>query len=394
MNALAVRIRKEASAVWLVWAACAVAMIALAVIDDPRFSTPGRYLYVLGSVAIVALSIGHEYTLGTLSVLLTLPSARRSLLAGKLLAVTPMLATLAILTLAFARPTTVQIATVLCALALAPWLTMLCRSPLAGTVFSIGLAGHIHFLAEVTAASRAGLLWALLGVAAFATVASCWTFLRLEVGGGRGSARRFRGAAVARRRSRWWLLFTKELRLQQMSFAVAVLYAALWFGYAVSQKVPDARGALDLVSTIYSTLLAVLIGSIPSAEERQLGTIESQALLPLATWKQWSLKAGLAVLLALVLSFGLPVLLGPDDLELAPWHAVVVVFLTSASLFVSSLCDGAARAFAIAAATVPIVTLLLVGSLAGPALIATLLVLAGMAHWFAYANHRSAKRAR
>lgn len=393
MSALAVSLRKEVRAVWVVWAACALAMVALAAIDDPQVTMPGRYLYVLGSVAIVALSIGHEYTLGTLPVMLTLPSPRRSLLAGKLLAVTPMLATLAVLTLAFALPTAVQVATVLCAIALAPWLTMVCRSPLAGTVFAIGLAGEIHFLADVTAVSHAVLLGTLLAVAGGAAVATGWTFLRLEAGGGRGAAYRIgKAAAVARDRSRWLLLVMKELRLQQMSFAVAALYVLLWVGYAFANHVPEARGALDLVTTIYSALLAVLIGSIPSAEERQLQTIDWHALLPVATWKQWVIKAGITASLALLLSFALPLLLGPDELELAASHAVTVIFVTAASLYVSSLCASAARAFAIAAPVLMLVTLFLASTPPASELLATLVVLAGMTHVFAYVNHRSAQR--
>ena len=39
-------------------------------------------------------------------------------------------------------------------------------------------------------------------------------------------------------------------------------------------------------------MLALLIGSLASAEERQLGTLEWQGLLPMASWKQWAAKVG------------------------------------------------------------------------------------------------------
>ena len=50
--------------------------------------------YVLGSVALGALSIGHEYTNRTLTLLLSLPADRRRLYLVKLGVLIPMLLTL------------------------------------------------------------------------------------------------------------------------------------------------------------------------------------------------------------------------------------------------------------------------------------------------------------
>jgi hypothetical protein len=396
-SALVVSVRKEARAVWLVWAACAVALVAVALIDDPQVTTPGRYLCVLGSVAIVALSIGHEYIYGTLPVLLSLPSHRRWLLLGKLVAVTPMLATLAALTLAFApNPTRIQIATLLCAIAMAPWLTLACRSALAGTVFAIGLTGQIHFLADVASASRDALLWTLLGLCACSTAAGWRMFMRLEVGGGR--ARSWSGPAAfarpARDRHAFWLLVKKELRLHQVSFVVGVLYALVWVALSRWNHVPEARDIQRTVGGIYSVSLAVLIGSIPSAEERQLGTAEWQALLPLAAWKQWAIKLGIALCLALLLALGLPALLAPEALGIPAWIVGAVIFLTAGSLYVSSLCDGAVWAFTIAAPILFVVIWLLGLAVPEFGLLVILIGLAALSSWFAFANHRSAARDR
>ena len=53
----------------------------------------------------------------------------------------------------------------------------------------------------------------------------------------------------------------------------------------------------------------ILIGSLASAEERQLGTLEWQTLLPSPAWQQWAVKVGVTFGLALLLGVGLPALL-------------------------------------------------------------------------------------
>ena len=128
-----------------------------------------------------------------------------------------------------------------------------------------------------------------------------------------------------------------------------------------------------------------------------MGTHEWQALLPVAAWQQWAVKAGIALSLALLLSFGLPVLLAAPDVSIDPWHAATVVFLTAGSLYVSSLCDSGARAFAISAPVMLVVTLLVFRSTFAVTLhpLARPLVMSGviaLALWFAFQNHRSAGR--
>ena len=98
----------------------------------------------------------------------------------------------------------------------------------------------------------------------------------------------------------------------------------------------------------------VLIGSVASAEERQLGTLPSQLLLPIAARTQWAVKVATTLSLALVLGVGVPVLVsflfsyseGPTG-----WHPrrvketlAAAVLLTSCSLYVSSLSSSAVRA--------------------------------------------------
>jgi hypothetical protein len=102
-------------------------------------------------------------------------------------------------------------------------------------------------------------------------------------------------------------------------------------------------------------LLAVLIGSVASAEERQFGTHAPNLLLPLARWKGWAVKAGVAFGLALVLGIVLPSLLMLAGWRLFGWEVgfapvvlvplvVTVILATSGSLFVSSFSASGVRA--------------------------------------------------
>ena len=114
------------------------------------------------------------------------------------------------------------------------------------------------------------------------------------------------------------------------------------------------------MTTLYFALLAVLIGSVASAEERQLGTLASQQLLPIAAWQQWVVKAGTAIGLAVLLGIILPLVLyavmpPPDDrlpARLLREPLGLVILLSTLSLYVSTLCGNAVRAMV---AAIPIV---------------------------------------
>jgi hypothetical protein len=85
-------ISKEARALAFPWLACLAAMILPALFDSPRelagISVPA---YFIAMAALGALSIGHEYTGRTVSLLLSLPVQRKHLLAIKLLVLAVML---------------------------------------------------------------------------------------------------------------------------------------------------------------------------------------------------------------------------------------------------------------------------------------------------------------
>lgn len=140
---------------------------------------------------------------------------------------------------------------VLCALSVAPWLTMLCRSPIAGTVFTIAIPGILLVVGEVSGAAYGlagpevqafsfAVFWrVMLGICAIAAVMSWRMFMRLEVIDGRGQDLRLPSWLVRRTRTRTSpivltkrhplrLLARKELRLQPMTLAVAGLYFFGW----------------------------------------------------------------------------------------------------------------------------------------------------------------------
>jgi hypothetical protein len=118
------------------------------------------------------------------------------------------------------------------------------------------------------------------------------------------------------------------------------------------------------VTILYSGVLALLIGSIASAEERQLGTLEWHQLLPMASWKQWMLKAGTAIGLSLVLGIALPavILLTTNGaIRLGGWYVAVVVLFTAFGLYVSSLSSSSLRALLVSSA-VPLLLLLIMAA--------------------------------
>ena len=226
-------------------------------LDDSRSSPTWSAQSALG-----ALSIGHEYTGRTLSLLLTLPARRERLLAikarcagGHAADVVGRRGRVRVQRMPATPRTAKQMAAlmpVICGLFLAPWLTMACRSPIAGTVFALTIPGVLLVVGE------------LLGVATVRTRAcdgSVPNDVRVVRNAGSlrdwrrhelvdvHAARSDRRAAVRKcacqqwlksasavrtaaphltRHNPVWLLVKKELRLQQMSLVLAALYVLEW----------------------------------------------------------------------------------------------------------------------------------------------------------------------
>jgi hypothetical protein len=430
-------VRHEARALWPVWAATAAACLAAGLAGSWQFALLGRTAYFAGSAALAALAIGHEYTHGTLPALLTLPIDRRRLLLAKLLAVLPMLVTLAPMALTigpgapyFERGTVIGALSLLAVIAAAPSITMLTGSPLAGVVFGLGVAGGLHLvvfglvalwlkLANPVFAGNSGNLQAIfdralaasLVLVAVAAAAGGWRrFMTLEATDHRDThvtwPRWLRSSmvldeeelvAAAKRSWPYWLLVKKELRIQQLSIAVAAINVGIWLSaLAVVGDSSESDRIMASLAMLYGAFVAALIGALASAEERHLATLAWQMLLPIAAWKQFAVKTTVALTLTLLLAFALPLLLARGELPVTLAHAATLLLLTLGCLFVSSLCNNGLIAMAMAAPLMFVITAglgwsgrftdiepneaaLLMAALAGPT------------WWFAYLNHRTVR---
>ena len=372
---------KEVRALALPWLACVACMLVVGVSNAPRLFGPLAIIaYVVGTSALGALSIGHEYTGRTLSLLLTLPTRRERLLATKLGVLTVMLLTLwaaadALLFSGMPGPTDdkqmIALIPLICGLFLAPWLTMACRSAIAGTVFALTIPGVLMVVGELLGVATYGhgramqafwmtFVWSgTLGLCAIGAVMTWRTFTRLEAIEGPGPDVRLPRwlnagsaagtAAHVTKRSPVWLLVKKELRLQQLPLVLTALYVLEWLAVVGLASVSDpSYGYLfSGLTMLHVGLLPILIGSFASAGERQLDTLQTQLLLPMAASKQWAVKVGVVFGSAMVLGVGLPTLLlllgrsvRVNVTPLTEWEPAIiaVMLLASGSLYISSLC--------------------------------------------------------
>jgi hypothetical protein len=258
---------------------------------------------------------------------------------------------------------------ILAALFIAPFLTMVCRGTLPGVVFTMVVVGSMWTAAELLTLAIGGaqrftrnvFLWEVATACLVSAAAGWRTFMRLEAIEGRhaeihlpqwlagGSDAADTGTAVRRRP--YWLLVYKELRLQQLSLVIAALLIVEWTAVTILRGVVDgfAGPHFGIVTVLYSWILSVLIGSLASAEERHLGTLEWQLLLPVAAWKQWTVKVATTLGLVLALAVGLPALLMSIHPALGDDHpnelfAGFVIVLTVISLYVSSISASGIRA--------------------------------------------------
>lgn len=344
----------------------------------------GLCAYVAGTVTLGALSLGNEYAHHTLPALLTHPTSRGRLLVVKLAVLAVMIAGLGVLALGawgsdpilVGRPNHVRllllgIIPLAGGLFLAPWLTMVGRGPLAGAVFTVALSS-VLWAVGTSFQLPAGYFWlATITVGAVGAVMTCRTFLRLEAAGepqadvdlsawfGRSTAQSRPGRA----HSPWSLLIMKELRLQQVTFVVSGIYAAVWLAVVVGRQFAAdtfVDSPLFVATFLNTALVPLLAGAIASADERRMGTADWHTLLPIAAWEQWAIKAGVALGTAFALAVVLPTLLASIATE-PGWRdgmePTTVVMLCVGALYISSLSSNALRALlmtgpAIAAAVI------------------------------------------
>jgi hypothetical protein len=392
---------------------CLVALRARTAVSDGLMIVLGMLICGGASVALGALSIGHEYAHQTLASLLSQPASRGRLFLTKQSVLGVMLLILAeVAWVSVFYPSggngLIVGVSVLCGLCLAPLLTMITRNPVAGIVFTIAVPGMAWLPVDWLVARPLKLtaFWtAMVALCAVAAALGWRTFKRLEVTTGRGPHVFMRwsspGAVVAPAQPHhplWWLV-KKELGLQQMTFVVVAIYLLGSLGILshVTDVTADVHAA---ITAMYSGVLVLLIGSLASAEERQLGVLESQLLLPMAFSTQWMAKIGITVGLSLLLAVGLPALLivsRGGAVRINEWYACAILILAVTSLYVSSLCSTGIRALLLSVLATPVVLLIAAqfGLGSDHLTMSQAVMLAGfltLVLWFGLENHRSAER--
>jgi len=384
-------VRKELRALGPTWLACAIAIVAAGGLNARAYDDAALLVCALGTISLGALSVGHEYTNRTLGTLLALPIARRQLYLVKLTILAAAVITLTVLAwwLLFDQPFPFYVQDFrrripwvagLLGLLVAPALTMLCRGPLAAVVFTAALPGVLgimgvlggvawYGLADAVAVDRlrSVLFWSGLVVGWVAGAIWSWRlFMQLEAIDVRDAAvglpdwlRQGTGViahSAPRQQPPFWALLKKELRLQQLSFIVIVIYAVVLATLTFRSRDGSAgtADAMVALSLAYLMLGGILIGSLASAEERHFGMIEPQILLPVRAWQQWVLKCAVVVALSLLLSFlTVEVLVSLEGLSRiqtvrGPGFGLIgiVLMLTVLSLYVSSLSTSGVKAMA------------------------------------------------
>jgi hypothetical protein len=401
----------EARALLPMFIACvtAAAFAALAGGDARQFS---RMAYLAALVGLGAQSIGHEYGDRTLGLTLTLPVSRRRLFLVKLAVLAamavPAAAGASLLRLFTEEPALPWLAAAV-SLCIAPSLTMLCRGQLAGFIFSLSAPGTALVATMIATGTPLDApaplaVWKRLMIVLLAAgaVAGWRLFMRLEAIEGVATLIRVGWWSATPRsvepRHQIWQLVKKELRVQQMTFVITAMYLAACAAIHIVHP-PMLRGRVSFVgavSVIYELGLAVLAGSLASAEERHLGTLAWQLQLPMPAWQQWAVKVATVFGVTLLLSIGVPVLLvpalWPAEAPLIEMPIVLAVVMTAVSMYVSSISASAVRAVVTSAVAVSFILWLVVAPelwtarYSGPA--AWLSAGAALLVAFAFVNHR------
>jgi hypothetical protein len=385
VTAFAVQLRKEARALLPWWLGMALVTTACSLLarrnaEFPHFRNDEESLvvvvYTLGMMAVASLSIGHELTHGTLQPLLVQPVTRLRILLTKLLVLCAFVLALGLsaewwlinryIPAGSTARTLLVWGPVLAAIGLVPLLTMLTRKPLGGFVFAVALPALVFLTAERLYSVRDA--WSIgwygtLAMSVAGVTLLLYRFPRLEAAGeGAGLALPI-GPRVAvtdvalqqslvTRRRRWsWLLVKKELRLQYLTFSVAGVYVLAGTFVALAQGENRAYMGPTFfgVSVMHGCFIALLAGCVASAEERHLGVLASNVLLPHPGWRQWWTKVGVTMAIVAALGIGLPALLGLILRPLDPFVIVLeyvlgIALLTCGALYVSSLSANTLRA--------------------------------------------------
>jgi hypothetical protein len=343
---------------------------------------------VSATLALGAQAFGHEYGHRTLGLMLMLPMPRRQLFLIKLGVLSAMVLPLAgyiwLVGTFNAMPALPWLGAG-AALCLAPVLTMLCRSALAGAVFGASVPAIVLMLltsvisaydpaVDAERAARDAWAWLMIPLYAGSFVLGWRAFTLLQsIDGGAQDLDLPWWPASGHTPSRpLWQLVRKELRLQRMTFALTALHVATTAIATVLHDWldgdPSTAVVLRTASVVYWLCVPALIGSLAIAEERQLGTLAWQLQLPIPAWQQWGAKVGTVFGLAVLLSIGVPLLLAQvlwsvdqPNLRVA---VILTLLTTAASLYISSLSSASVRAALTSLAAIPLALWLVVATVA------------------------------
>jgi hypothetical protein len=236
---------------------------------------------------------------------------------------------------------TIIVLTPLLGLCVAPWLTMVFRNVTAGLVFTlaipaalwiagqIGRAASVDFdFVELEIGSSFGyapaLILMIIGVLAVSVIAAIHgraLFVGLEALDTprdllpslpmrrplTGTTAVASPQRAARLRGPFLLLVQKEVRLYGLAFVLAAFYVTAWVAlWAAGAAALLADDTFEGIAGMYALFIALLIGGISIAEERALGTADTQSLQPWPRWKQALAKLSMVGLISLLLGLAIP----------------------------------------------------------------------------------------
>jgi len=402
-----VLVQKEIRVLAPIWLATVFSIVASRRLEMPL---GGVSAFILGAVGLGVLSIGHEYAHRTLTTLLAQPISRSKLLLSKVAVLAFMLALLtwiAALTLLpdhaletlFGQGTTnaspaaadwrlsIILLTPVVGLSVAPWLTMMSRSAVAGLVFTLAVPAVFFIAGQIARVATSGftidplaygpalivMMVGLLAVSLVAVVMGRSMFIGLEAldtpraitPSTPRTSSRVATEIRSRRRHPVVLLVRKEARLHLLGLVVAVLYALVWIAMRLTRMDAFIAGqSFQAISELYGVFVAMLVGAVAGAEERAFGTTEWQILQPWAYWKQWAVKVAMVVVVAMTLGLVIPIALeagfplvtdtGHVGLRTlnnlfyyfgyASLLPLAIPFIALFSLYISTLCTGGLRA--------------------------------------------------
>jgi hypothetical protein len=306
-------------------------------------------LYLAGEVAVVAMgaaSFGHEFTHRTLVLALSQPRARWEVWWGKMRVLGLAMACLLVVRLAgpvlhgnsqtiFGFAGLMSVSALAFGLLVAPLFALWSRSTLAGTVFTLALPMVTYQTANLVVHGLFGagyqdspavlqlFVAATLTQWVVAPVLAYHAFQRLQATGERAAGirlpawlgRREGVTSGTRRRTTVWLGLTrKELRLLSPVYVVAGLYLLVVLFDVAQRRAAGAElgitvnrsGLMELATIVYAVIVSLLTGALACAEDRHAGTLSWHLVQPVAVWRQWLVKAGVALSVALGLAVGLP----------------------------------------------------------------------------------------